>query len=245
MPRASARASRSSLSSADKRTSIGLPAPLFPEPALVGPGILSGCKRSLSASDASLRARISRITRRLSQAASDRNSRSATAFALSFISGEAPLGLLARAERHFAAGADGARWVEILRDGVALCTPGPGETLLRGRTHRAAAIKIRRRSASGRKRRKKCYVRATVSALMVGKFLINWCARRDYSRCALTPSGSPCGRSTWPQAKLSNSACCLPGVRTRTSNVRSPQGVLKPGKLWCARRDSNSRPPGS
>jgi hypothetical protein len=29
-------------------------------------------------------------------------------------------------------------------------------------------------------------------------------ARTDYSRCALTPSGSPCGRSTSPAAKLSN-----------------------------------------
>ena len=31
----------------------------------------------------------------------------------------------------------------------------------------------------GRKRSKKCYVGATVGALMLGKFLINWCARRD------------------------------------------------------------------
>jgi hypothetical protein len=57
--------------------------------------------------------------------------------------------------------------------------PSPGETLLRGRTHRAAAIKIRRRSATGRKRSKKRYVGATVGALMLGKFLIKWCARRD------------------------------------------------------------------
>src|SRR5260221_7473085 len=88
MPRASARASRSSLSSVVKRTSMGLPAPFLPKLVLVGPGILTGRKRSLSASDASLRARISRITRRLSQAASDRNSRSAIALAWSFISGE-------------------------------------------------------------------------------------------------------------------------------------------------------------
>src|SRR5271154_6228508 len=88
MPRDSARASRSNLSSADNRTSIGLPAPFFPGAALVGAGILPGSKRSLSAADASLRARISRITRRLSQAASDRNSRSATTFAWSFIPGE-------------------------------------------------------------------------------------------------------------------------------------------------------------
>ena len=48
---------------------------------------------------------------------------------------EAHLGLLARAERHFAAGADGTGRMEIVRDGAALCAPGPGETLLRGRTH--------------------------------------------------------------------------------------------------------------
>jgi hypothetical protein len=42
--------------------------------------------------------------------------------------------------------------MKILRDGAALCALGPRETLLRGRTHRAAAIKIRRRSATGRKR---------------------------------------------------------------------------------------------
>src|SRR5208283_129859 len=92
---------------------------------------------------------------------------------------EAHLGLLARAERHFTPGADGTGRVEIVRDGAALCAPSPGETLLRGRTHRAAAIKIRRRSATGRKRSKKRYVGATVGALMLGKFLINWCARRD------------------------------------------------------------------
>src|ERR1700738_3478083 len=38
-----------------------------------------------------------------------------------------------------------------------------------------------------------------------------WCARRDYSRCPLAPSGSPYGRSTWPAAKLSNSACLSAG----------------------------------
>src|SRR5271163_4671130 len=92
---------------------------------------------------------------------------------------EAHLGLLARAERHFTAGADGTRGLEVVRDGTALCAPGPGETLLRGRPHRAAAIKIRRRSATGQKRSKKRYVCAAVGALRFGKFLINWCARRD------------------------------------------------------------------
>jgi hypothetical protein len=48
---------------------------------------------------------------------------------------EAHLGLLARAERHFAAGADGIGRLEVVRDGAALCAPGPGETEFRGRTH--------------------------------------------------------------------------------------------------------------
>ena len=34
-------------------------------------------------------------------------------------------------------------------------------------------------SLTGRKRSKQCYVGATVGALMLGKFLIEWCARRD------------------------------------------------------------------
>src|ERR1700723_3851453 len=81
--------------------------------------------------------------------------------------------------------------MEILRDGAALCALGPGETLLGGRTHRAAAIKIRRRGATGRKRSKKCYVGATVGALMLGKFLINWCARRDcFGACGPSSSAS-------------------------------------------------------
>jgi hypothetical protein len=45
---------------------MGLPAPLFPGAALVGPVILSDRERLIWAPDASLRARISRITRRLS-----------------------------------------------------------------------------------------------------------------------------------------------------------------------------------
>jgi hypothetical protein len=48
---------------------------------------------------------------------------------------EAHLGLVARAERHFIAGADGTGRMEVVRDGAALCAPDPGETLLRGRTH--------------------------------------------------------------------------------------------------------------
>src|ERR1022692_436084 len=40
---------------------------------------------------------------------------------------EAHMGLVTRAERHFVGGADGARRMEILRDGAALCAPGPGE----------------------------------------------------------------------------------------------------------------------
>jgi hypothetical protein len=46
-------------------------------------------------------------------------------------------------------------------------------------TESQAGFQARRRNATGRKRSKKCYVGATVGALMLGKFLINWCARRD------------------------------------------------------------------
>ncbi len=40
---------------------------------------------------------------------------------------EAHLGLLARAEWHLAAGGHGARWLEVVRDGAALCAPRGGE----------------------------------------------------------------------------------------------------------------------
>ena|SRR5882762_5473125 len=39
--------------------------------------------------------------------------------------------------------------------------------------------------------------------------------------------------------------CCLPGVRIVASNHRPRERVLRQENLWCARRDSNSRPPGS
>ena len=100
---------------------------------------------------------------------------------------EAHLGLVARAERHFLAGADGTGWMEVVRDGAALCAPGPGETLLRGRTHRAAAIKAHRGGRSCEKRSKKRYVFATVGTLMIGNFLIEKCARTDSNR---RPPGS-------------------------------------------------------
>src|SRR6202041_4036915 len=87
---------------------------------------------------------------------------------------EAHLGLVARAERHFVAGADGTGRMEVVRDGAALCAPGPGETLLRGRTHRAAGIEARRGGAVREKRSKKRYVLATVGKLSARKFLINW-----------------------------------------------------------------------
>lgn len=75
---------------------------------------------------------------------------------------------------------------ELMELGAALCAAGPGETLLRSRTHRAAAIEIRRRTATGRKRSKKCYVGATVGPLMLGK-LIAMRARTDSNR---RPPGS-------------------------------------------------------
>ena len=39
------------------------------------------------------------------------------------------------------------------------------------------------------------------------------CAQTDYSRYALTPSGSPCGRSTSPDGEVVEPACRLSGVR--------------------------------
>ena len=62
---------------------------------------------------------------------------------------------------------------------AALCVPGPGETLLCGRTHRAAGIEARRAGAAREKRSKNRQVVAPVSTLNARKFLINWCARRD------------------------------------------------------------------
>jgi hypothetical protein len=38
-------------------------------------------------------------------------------------------------------------------------------------------------------------------------------ARTDYSRCALTPSGSPCGRSTSPDGEVVEPSFCLSAVR--------------------------------
>jgi hypothetical protein len=46
------------------------------------------------------------------------------------------MGLVARAERHLAAGAHGTRWVEVVRDGAALCAPGP---FVAGRIERQAS----------------------------------------------------------------------------------------------------------
>jgi hypothetical protein len=64
----------------------------LPAPGTVGAALIerptSNRKGSLSAPDAPLQARISRITKRLSHVASDKNSRSATALAWSFISAE-------------------------------------------------------------------------------------------------------------------------------------------------------------
>jgi hypothetical protein len=62
----------------------------------------------------------------------------------------------------------GTRWLEVVRDGAALCAPGPGETLLRGRTHRTAGIEAHRGGAARRKRSKKRYVFATFAKLSLG-----------------------------------------------------------------------------
>src|SRR5688572_20932041 len=95
---------------------------------------------------------------------------------------EAHLGLVARAERHFIAGADGTGRLEVVRDGAALCAPGAGETELRRRTHRAATRSGSYGHATGRKRSSERYVFATFGALssaMRSKYLIEWRARRD------------------------------------------------------------------
>ena len=67
---------------------------------------------------------------------------------------------------------------------------------------------------------------------MSPKFLINWCARRDCSRlrrsssAALRTAAALRG-SVQPgaDAGLSNSACCLPGVRIAADKLFCPAGI--------------------
>ena len=75
----------------------------------------------------------------------------------------ARLGLMARAERHLAAGVDGIGWLEVLGDGAALCASGAGETEFRRPAHRAATLAGH--SSTPRERSKNCYVFATFGAL--------------------------------------------------------------------------------
>jgi hypothetical protein len=85
------------------------------------------------------------------------------------------------------------------------------------------------------------------------KFLINfWCARRDCfgargpsSSASLRTAAGARLRPTWPDGQVVELPRLRLGVRISTSNVRNTQRVLRRGLNWCARRDSNSRPPGS
>ena len=87
---------------------------------------------------------------------------------LPFPRAEAHLGLLARAERNLTAGTDGAGRLEVVRDGAALCAPGPGETKVRGQSHRAATGRCESESrAAWQKRSRERYVFATFSQLSI------------------------------------------------------------------------------
>src|ERR1700693_2025636 len=63
---------------------------------------------------------------------------------------------------------------------------------------------------------------------MAPEVFVKWCARRDYSALRASPlrgrRSLRSRRSTWPAAKLSNSACCLSGVRIIASSFRSLKG---------------------
>src|ERR1700693_3736944 len=78
------------------------------------------------------------------------------------------LGFLARAERYLTAGADGAGRLEVVRDGAALCAPGPGETKFRGQSHRAAIRCCESEERAARqKRSRERYVFATFGQLSI------------------------------------------------------------------------------
>ena len=81
-----------------------------------------------------------------------------------------------------------------------------------------------------------------------------WCARRDCfgacgpsSSATLRTAAAPCAAASNPaQAPGCRTRLVgLPGVRITTPIRRCRRRVLGQGKQWCARRDSNSRPPGS
>jgi hypothetical protein len=130
---------------------------------------------------------------------------------------------VARAGRHFVAGADGTGRMEVVRDGAALCAPGPREALLRGRTHRAAGIQAHR-GGSCEKHSKKRYVFATVGTLSARKFLIKWRASspRDRRRCA-PASNLACGQVV--ELGLFMSGVRIGGLRPNASAERFPDRV--------------------
>ena len=81
-----------------------------------------------------------------------------------------------------------------------------------------------------------------------------WCARRDCfgacgpsSSATLRTAAAPCAAASNPaQAPGCRTRLVgLPGVRITTPIRRCRRRVLGQGNQWCARRDSNSRPPGS
>ena len=56
---------------------------------------------------------------------------------------------------------------------------------------------------------------------------VNLCARTDHSRCALTPSGSPCGRSPSPlRGAVVEPACFLSAVRTSLFERLAPAAQI-------------------
>jgi hypothetical protein len=50
------------------------------------------------------------------------------------------MGALARAKRHLVTGVDGARRLEIVRDGASLCAPSARETEFRNEPHPVAIV---------------------------------------------------------------------------------------------------------
>src|ERR1700733_4270580 len=72
---------------------------------------------------------------RLGQGAAARRHRG-----LPFPRPQAHLGKLARAKWYLIAGIDGARRLEILRDGASLCAPSAGKTEFRSQPHRVAIV---------------------------------------------------------------------------------------------------------
>ena len=82
---------------------------------------------------------------------------------------------------------------------------------------------------------------------MIDRVSDKWCARRDYSALTrLAPPGSPCGRSTPPlRGDVVELPGLLPGVRIKRDQYVEASSGAYIAAIWCARRDSNSRPPGS